>query len=667
MSFVGEVERPGAIGAGTSIGEGRMGEKIKRTLFILMRLYHNQAGNTLAMVAAAIIPLLGLVGGGVDMSRIYLTKTRMQQACDAGTLAGRRMMGTGSWAANSNAANNAAVNMYNANFKANSYGSTSSAPSFSESGGTVSGTASATLPMTIMKVFGQTSKTITVNCSSKMEIPNTDVMFVLDTTGSMADCADGSACYSGSNSKIAGIKKAVKCFYEALAKTDTDANCGSTPTGSNNPGVQLRFGFMPYSTNVNVGKLLPAAYIADNWTYQSRVGVFYQPAAPIPGSSYNETATKNSTSSCNSWANSDTATGFPATSQTPASFTVSTTDYTKVSYDKNTDICTRRVDQTTVIYTKDDNGSYFHTWIYQPWEINVSSVKTSPYQMTRRIGPDGASRTITWDGCIEERQTKPLTSYDPVDGLVGSAVAAGTKDLDIDSAPTSDASTQWKPALRDLVFARQRWASGGSWNQLNSASVTTDTDYYNNVSYYCPVQARKLQMWSDVSLFDSYVDSLYASGNTYHDIGLLWGARFASPTGIFASENAFTPSGGQIQRNIIFMTDGDTNTNYTDYNAYGFPALDRRQTSSTPSANTDISNDTDAQVDARYAALCTAVKNRGFTLWVISYGTDVASSTRTRLQNCASTGRFFNATDTATLIANFQQIASTISQLRLTQ
>lgn len=64
-----------------------MGDRIKRALFILMRLYHNQAGNTLAIVAAGLLPLLGLIGGGVDMSRIYLTKTRMQQACDAGALA----------------------------------------------------------------------------------------------------------------------------------------------------------------------------------------------------------------------------------------------------------------------------------------------------------------------------------------------------------------------------------------------------------------------------------------------------------------------------------------------------------------------------------------------------------------------------------------------------
>jgi len=61
-------------------------------------------------------------------------------------------------------------------------------------------------------------------------------MFVLDTTGSM----DGSIPNSGSSErKIDGLRKAVKCFYEALAKqniTDvTPSDCGEKgdPVASN--------------------------------------------------------------------------------------------------------------------------------------------------------------------------------------------------------------------------------------------------------------------------------------------------------------------------------------------------------------------------------------------------------------------------------------------------
>src|SRR6188768_3744168 len=58
------------------------------------RLLRDCAGNTLAIVAAALFPLLGMIGGAVDMSRGYLTESRLQQACDAGVLAARKRLGT---------------------------------------------------------------------------------------------------------------------------------------------------------------------------------------------------------------------------------------------------------------------------------------------------------------------------------------------------------------------------------------------------------------------------------------------------------------------------------------------------------------------------------------------------------------------------------------------
>lgn len=76
-----------------------MRQSMKRTRSdhsFLTRLRHDTAGNTIAIVAAGIIPLAGMIGGAVDMSRLYLTKTRLQQACDAGALAGRKAMG-GRW------------------------------------------------------------------------------------------------------------------------------------------------------------------------------------------------------------------------------------------------------------------------------------------------------------------------------------------------------------------------------------------------------------------------------------------------------------------------------------------------------------------------------------------------------------------------------------------
>src|SRR3546814_11452854 len=102
-----------------------------------------------------------------------------------------------------------------------------------------------------------------------MRIPNTDVMFVLDTTGSMSDNIPGDSA-----PKIFGLRRAVKCFYEALAKQDTDASCGSNPNCGTGYTGQLRFGFVPFGTNTQVGKLVPINITATHRkkiTSQSRI------------------------------------------------------------------------------------------------------------------------------------------------------------------------------------------------------------------------------------------------------------------------------------------------------------------------------------------------------------------------------------------------------------
>src|SRR5690349_5571340 len=92
----------------------RQGMEQPRTF--LTSLLRDARANTLALMAMAVIPLAGMVGGGVDISRMYIVKTRLQHACDAGALAGRKTMGSGTWAYNNNAANAAAVRFFDDNY-----------------------------------------------------------------------------------------------------------------------------------------------------------------------------------------------------------------------------------------------------------------------------------------------------------------------------------------------------------------------------------------------------------------------------------------------------------------------------------------------------------------------------------------------------------------------
>ncbi|MGY2735767.1 TadE/TadG family type IV pilus assembly protein [Sphingomonas sp. UYP23] len=619
--------------------------EIGRLLGFLSRLRRDVAGNALAIMAAALIPMAGMVGGAIDISRMYIIKTRMQHACDAGALAGRKQMGGGIWGTDDNAV---AEKFYDGNFPSNGYGSTATTRSFAESGGTVIGTATATVPMTLMRVLGVTTQTLAVSCDSEMRLPNTDVMFVLDVTGSMNCTASSTTCTNNNGvpaagSKIDGLKTAVKCFYEIVARLKTNATCATTnATGGTGNQVQIRFGFMPYASNVNVGYSLPPAYLADTWSYQSRKFVSSSWSA---WSAYSQSnSTQNGTCTV---AHSDTA-----TTQYKVDKTSSTNRFGNTSY-----------------YCTQSSRSLVTTWHYGKISQNVSGLKNGTSWNTSLnlpIAAGGGNRSVAWGGCIQERPTVATTNYTPI--------PSNAYDLNIDLVPSAgNSNSLWGPSLPDAIYLRN---IVNYYSQATNTESDSTTDYYNSSDDYCPTAAKKLQSWSDAATFDQYVDSLVAQGNTYHDIGMLWGARFMSPTGIFASENAVTlpngsySGGADIQRHMIFMTDGDSTSSPCDYNAYGVPFYDQKQTTDVGAA-TDCGSNRQAlidQINLRLAALCTAVKNKNITLWVISFGNGTNTDTETRLQNCAtSPSYYFKAADSAALQTQFAAIANKISALRLTK
>lgn len=700
---------------------------------VLSRLLRDQSGNTIAILAAAVIPVIGLVGGGVDMSRIYLAQSRLQGACDAGALMGRKVMGPSTWSANSNKANTEALRMFDLNYQNGSYGTANLSRSFEETAGNVVGTASVDVPMALMQVLGVETRTITASCQAELRIPNTDVMFVLDTTGSMNGTANGSG-----ESKISGLRKAVKCFYEALAKQNIDdispSDCGETanPSTANSGSVQLRFGFVPYAVNVNVGKLLPLDFMADQWTYQSRqakVGLVPN-GAPTYGteSSPVNTNTSNSNTGNSGWTDTEEnvvqgsntfnwyisttkkqckklnepnneAVSDPGTTdfwyQDPANpvyptasvnryyRTISTTG-TRVYnyYYAGGNLCKlesqiqSRVEKTvtsrTTVPVSYTQSMEYLGWDYKPVTFNVSQLKNTnsnswQSSLALPLGDEGADINIAWKGCIEERQTFKATDTDPSDDW--DPIPTSAKDMNIDMLPdTNDATTQWGPSLPNTVWERYTIANDGGGNYRTGNRTTSDVfvNKDDNITMpmpgnNCPSESRKFQTWTPTD-FKNYVNGLAVGGNTYHDIGLLWGARIMSPSGIFAALNA--PADTIIERHMVFMTDGGTNSILDDYSAYGINWYDRRQTQNGIAPYNSLLN---ATVDARTAAICKAVKNKNITLWVVSYGSDVDTATNTRLSACATPGKFFQATSVSALVNQFKSIAAEISALRLTQ
>lgn len=631
----------------------------------LTSLLRDQRGNTVAIVAAAVIPLAAMVGSGVDMSRNYLVKSRLQQACDAGALAGRRAMGGSTWTTTTN---NVARNFFKNNFVENSYGTTGLAYAFSEDDGTVSGTASVNVPTSIMKIFGYTNIPVAVSCSGKMKIPNTDIMFVLDTTGSMAQTNSGD-----SQNKLEGLKAAVRSFYTTLE-------------GVKGPNTRVRYGFVPYSSNVNVGYLLQRDWMVDTAAYQSRekrfTGSYYTSTEEdgwdhIGGSYTDSTSYNQSSCPSDTYSYNDSASSETETDENGVITTVDTTvrvwtgrDYTCSGSGSNRTVKRRTYTNYTQRYVITTVKTPRYNWSYKQVSYDVSGLKgangdgtMAGGSITAAIGnlnsrDQPTSRTVDWNGCIEERQTVRTSSFSPI--------PSGAIDMDIDRVPdSSDDSTRWRPSLGGLVFARAITINGsgytsGTWN---TATVNTSTNYANIEDYgslginACPSPARRLDEVANLTSLNQYLATLVAIGGTYHDIGMLWGARLISKDGLFGADNTSAPNGGEIARHVVFMTDGMTDPGAFSYTTYGLEPLDRRRVNSTSES------DIQTNVEARFTALCTATKNKNITVWVVAFGTGMT----TLLSNCASPGRSYQASNSAQLNTAFTSIATEIAQLRLVE
>jgi Flp pilus assembly protein TadG len=651
-------------------------EKRRNFKGLLSRLRANKAGTTLALMVTGMIPLMAVLGAGIDVGRLYMVQSRMQQACDAGSLATRRAMG-GTTPTTADIAEG--LKYFDFNMPGDSallYGSTiTRGYTAGSTSGTVSGTASVDLRTTVMDVFGYSSFPVAVACSSRLDVGNSDVMMVLDVTGSMNDTISNGS--GGSIRKIDGLKAAVKDFYDTLGTGGTTS--------------RIRYGFVPYDSNVNMGPIIKAispthmvgGITNETWNYYSRVAnMTTAKHKPTTGSwsALGNTTTFNggtliSAANCTNYGNNVgfTQSGVtfapsPSGNPTPPSAELTggatpapvvTTNYgnpLRVGSGTNR-ACTRQSKTATTTYTT----SYaFASWTYQQTPYDVSNyvagnaVSFAPGDITNserdamRVTTSGtynlaalataAGSTLTrvssqvWPGCIEERDT-----LNSITGTNALTIPAAAHDMDIDSAPTSTA-TKWRPYFPQIAYK-----ADGTW-------------YSNGQCAAAP--ARKLQTYSSYTgSLQTYVNTLTPGGNTYHDIGMVWGARLLSSTGMLAAENTTAPNGLSISRHIVFMTDGDMYNDAENYDAWGQNKQDGRIAPPNSSSTELISRH-----NRRLEMLCNAIKGKGITIWVVAFGT----SLNTQLSNCANSPQHAAvSTSAADLKTRFRSIAQSIGGLRL--
>jgi hypothetical protein len=628
----------------------------------MRRLAHDTAGNTMLVVAAASLPLLAMIGGSIDMGRGYLTESRLQQACDAGVLAARKKLGAFIPSSGSVPADVATTGdkFFNINFRSTIYGSQNRQFTMTlEPDYSISGVATVEVPTTIMKLFGFSKLPVQTKCQAKLNFTDTDVMMVLDTTGSMAD----KAVASDPLNKMDSLRQAIKSFHAQLES-------------SKGAGTRIRYGFMPYSTNVNVGYALKSGWMVDKWAYQGRVAE--DTGTTRKQAQYDSTTTPLNTNYASFPAYQSSTCPKSDDSWVNTSSTVDADGYTIDTYNVNGtyNYCTRPGADSvkyTVGGTTYNNYQYtvrwkrladtdvkVFNWRYKPVTIDVSSLKGPTPDDLYKGGsiavpmndPSSSPSTLTawFRGCIEERDTYIINDYANVD-------FTKALDLDIDQVPILGVpSTQWRPVLSEIAFVRNldSWAFGS----ISKAESTSEWAYFqpNNFGMSaCPAPAKKLAVLSATDVA-AYVDALAPEGSTYHDIGMIWGGRFLSPKGIFASENADAP-GKTTARHLIFLTDGLTAPLDLSYGTYGIePLEDRRWNGGSSPKLVDV-------VEDRFKFACQEVRKRNITIWVIGFGISMPAL----MEKCAGADHAFQADDAAQLNDAFSKIAKSMGDLRISK
>lgn len=481
----------------------------------LRRLVNDEAGNVLPLFAMGIFPLIGLVGGAMDISIAYMARSKLQKACDAGVLAGRQSMSGIQFGPSEKGQ---AKEFFDFNYPAGLYNAKKLKFDVVQNSSAVSelkGTASADIPTSLMRVFGFSEISIAVTCNAKKDLGHNDIVMVLDVTGSMQFNPS-----TGGGSKISKLRTGASSLFRAL-----DTNDGST----------TRYGIVPYSHTVNVGRSL-----------------------------------------------------------------------------RNRDIL---VEQDYV------DGRNFYN-------LKTVHINASSWNVGNGGGNSGGNRKgfrTSGDACIEERASDGYSS-NPIE-------YADTVTLqDVDGTPANGKDSA-------MQFGRYDPGVQNGQNQVG-----------------CPSEATTLREYANETAFNNAISAATArvTGGTYHDIGMLWGLRFVSRNGFFASDNPEKRGQYPVNQHIVFMTDGKLETGGELYSAYGVDRYTNRMQGSGTRNQKHVS---------RFKSICTLAKSMKVTVWVIAL--DVTDTDD--IKTCATSDSHFKTSDGSDLEEVFESIGRGIGNLRLTE
>lgn len=281
--------------------------------------------------------------------------------------------------------------------------------------------------------------------------------------------------------------------------------------------------------------------------------------------------------------------------------------------------------------------------------VNIGTSRTSWIDQTNfttlNWGP------TTWGGCVDARE---LNNRDKIDDPPTVQTYKAYYSPSTDNRPAPYNTSSYTSANK---WVTARYSDG---TPKTYASITST----RGPNAYCPQVMTP--MTSNKTTILNAINSMVAVGNTHTNLGALWGWNMLSPRwrGLWGGEmntNSLPLDYGTKHMNkaLILLTDGENTMSNTIFTGYGYLSDGRLGTTSSSAAVTAL--------DSRMATLCTSMKSAGIYIYTIALG-NPGTNIQNKLKACASAENYyFNSPSSADLAGVFNQIADSLSSLRVSQ
>jgi len=570
-----------------------------------------QRGSVMPLVAFTTILLIGAAGTAVDMARMQIVQTRMQNALDAAGLAGGATVHTTDL-------NTVVTQYFYSNFPTNYMGTTITnlTASLNTDTNVLNLSASGVMNTIFIRILGIDTVNVGVTSQITRQVNGTELVLVMDNTGSMAQPAGGSV------TKLQAAKNATQALLDNLygAASDTAPN--------------LWVGVVPFSQAVNIGTSHSSWLDGSTPNFGPIANTSTQTCTPFPDASVTYAAGP----AC--WY------GLPAPPERYAGpFGMGNWQgcvEARVSGGADvTDDSPVTTPFAPYYYPPDGHNSWYHQDYPQDCIGGSACLDWQPMSATCTNSPPACICAANDESCVNPP------------GCGGAA--------------TTYACTNW---YCDSYGPYTPY----SCTRRNYTTTEYDYSYSSSIgsnqgpNLYCPQPIQS--MVAEKSTILNTINNMQPVGETEIDLGLAWAYRMLSPKwqGLWGGEmdaNSLPKAYHTAASNkvVVLMTDGDNNLVGGNYSAYGYTSSN--QLGVTECSGSDCTSGIN-ELNNRTIEVCNSMKANGIVIYTIALGTEVSTNGQNLLQACATgPSYYFLSPTTDTLETIFQKIGDSLANLRV--